>query len=73
MLLDALPTIEGQLSGDTALYDTTLAAFTTMTSSYNAGFINSVVVMTDGRNDNPRGGLSLGELLSELDSAKDPS
>ena len=73
VLLDALPTIEGQLSGDTALYDTTLAAFTTMTSSYNAGFINSVVVMTDGRNDNPRGGLSLDQLLSELDSAKDPS
>ncbi|REE94990.1 substrate-binding and VWA domain-containing protein [Thermomonospora umbrina] len=52
--------------GDTGLYDSTLAAFEHVKVRRRAGAINSVVVLTDGRNDDPGGGLSLQALLPEL-------
>jgi len=55
--------------GDTGLYDSTLAAFRHVRAARQDGAINSVVVLTDGRNDDPGGGLSLEELLKELDGA----
>jgi Ca-activated chloride channel homolog len=51
---------------DTGLYDTTLAAYDRVKSHLQPGAINSVVVMTDGQNDDP-GGISLNGLLAKLD------
>jgi Ca-activated chloride channel homolog len=59
----------GQLqatNGDTGLYDTTLAAVTYMQKQYKADRLNVVVLITDGRNDNPAGGLTLDQLLARL-------
>jgi Ca-activated chloride channel family protein len=53
-------------NGDTGLYDTTLAAVTYMQKQYKADRLNVVVLITDGRNDNPDGGLSLNQLLAQL-------
>ncbi len=52
--------------GDTGLYDSVLAAFRSVSSSWSAGYVNSVVVMTDGVNDDPTGGIGLPALLATL-------
>lgn len=54
--------------GDTGLYDTTLAAFEHVKAGGHAEAINSVVVLTDGKNVDPGGGLSLDALLPKLDA-----
>ncbi len=52
--------------GDTALYDTTLAAFQFVKAHYVPDRINTVVILTDGVNDNPAGGISLPQLVQGL-------
>jgi hypothetical protein len=59
------------LGGDTGLYDTTLAAYLHMRDTYNGDYVNSVVVMTDGKNDDTDGGISLAQLLGKLAAARD--
>lgn len=61
-IIAALPS---QVHGDTGLYDTTLAAVKQMQATYDPKMINSVLVITDGVNDDP-GGLTLPSLLSQL-------
>ena len=51
---------------DTGLYDTALAAFTKVREQKVNGAINSVVLLTDGVNDDP-GSISLDALLGRLD------
>ena len=53
-------------NGDTGLYDTTLAAVTYMQNQFKPDRLNVVVLITDGRNDNPAGGLTLDQLLQQL-------
>jgi Ca-activated chloride channel family protein len=53
-------------NGDTGLYDTTMAAYQYVKRHYVPGRLNLVVIMTDGRNDDPNGGLSLPQLLQQL-------
>ena len=53
-------------NGDTGLYDTTLAAFRAVKRSYAPGRLNLVVLLTDGINDDPDGGISKDELLTRL-------
>ena len=60
------------ITGDTALYDTALAAFREVQKGYDPGYINSVVLITDGENDNPGGGLELDELITQLEATADP-
>jgi len=60
------------LEGDTGLYDTTLAAVKRMRSTYDPTMINSVLVITDGANDNPSG-ITLDSLLAQLKAGNDPS
>ena len=55
-------------NGDTALYDTVAAAYKSVTDTYDPNYVNSVVVLTDGTNDDPDGGLSLDQLLARLKS-----
>jgi Ca-activated chloride channel family protein len=53
-------------NGDTGLYDTTLAAYEYVKQHYAPDRLNLVVLLTDGRNDDPGGGLSLDQLLQRL-------
>lgn len=56
---------------NTALYDTTLAAYDAVRAAYRPGFVNTVVILTDGENEDSDS-ISLDRLLSELDSRQDP-
>ena len=60
------------VEGDTALYDSIWAAHQQMVKDYDDDYVNSIVVFTDGENDDPNGGLSLNQLLSKLDKSYDP-
>lgn len=70
-ILDALGRLRPKADGDTGLYDSVLAAYRSLQGSYRAGFYNTVLVLTDGRNDNPDG-ISLGHLLDALKRENDP-
>jgi Ca-activated chloride channel family protein len=58
-------------NGDTGLYDTTLAAFRAVQRSYAPQRINIVVLLTDGINDDPTGGINRTELLRRLKAEQD--
>ncbi|WP_022901744.1 substrate-binding domain-containing protein [Humibacter albus] len=60
------------VAGDTGLYDTVLAAVKDVKQGYDPHRINYVLVVTDGRNENPAGGLSLTSLVSQLKALNDP-
>ncbi|HEY2794735.1 MAG TPA: substrate-binding domain-containing protein, partial [Micromonosporaceae bacterium] len=68
----ALGTINPIPNGDTGLYDTALAAYKTVQANWDPSRVNSVVIMTDGQNDNP-GGLTMTSLLAAINKVKDPS
>jgi hypothetical protein len=66
---DSLP---GLLSpGGTGLYDTTLAAIRAARDQYDPDSVNSVVLITDGENDDSTG-IGLDQLLSTLRAEADP-
>ncbi|MEU0554276.1 substrate-binding and VWA domain-containing protein [Dactylosporangium sp. NPDC006015] len=54
--------------GDTGLYDTAAAAQQAVVDAYQPGATNLVVLMTDGKNDDPTGGLSLDQLRPKLEA-----
>ncbi|HEY4791311.1 MAG TPA: substrate-binding and VWA domain-containing protein, partial [Actinomycetes bacterium] len=56
VLTEALNRLQAT-NGDTGLYDTTLAAFRALQRSYAPQRINIVVLLTDGINDDPSGGI----------------
>jgi hypothetical protein len=70
-LLRGLATIQPKENGGTGLYDTTLAAYKVVQDGWDASRVNSVVIMTDGRNEDPQG-LSLDQLIDELKKTMDP-
>jgi Ca-activated chloride channel family protein len=53
-------------NGDTGLYDTALAAYQYVKARYAPDRLNLVVLLTDGRNDDPGGGISLEQLVQQL-------
>lgn len=61
------------IGGDTGLYDTTAAAYDEVVKSYDPTYVNSVVIITDGKDDDPGGGLSLNQLLAHIKKAQDPT
>ncbi len=67
----AIAKIDPKPDGDTGLYDTALAAYRTVQGSWQGGLINSVILFTDGKNENP-GGLSRRQLVAELRKLNDP-
>jgi hypothetical protein len=69
---EALGELPGMTDGGTGLYDTTLAAVRTVQDEYDARAINSVILLTDGENDDP-GSLTLGELVSTIERERDPA
>lgn len=53
------------------LYDTVRAAYRTVQAGYQPGAVNAVVLVTDGREDDDEG-LTLYQLLAELQASNDP-
>jgi Ca-activated chloride channel homolog len=70
VLAEALARLQAT-DGDTGLYDTTLAAFRAVQRSYAPQRINIVVLLTDGINDDPGGGIDRAELLRRLKEEQD--
>jgi hypothetical protein len=64
-LLSAIGSLKPVPNGGTGLYDTTLAAFRAASHNYAYGRLNAVMVITDGRNEDP-GSVSLNQLLTDL-------
>lgn len=72
LLVQQTGTLPGLVGGGTGLYDTTLAAFRKVKEGYDPDYINSVIVFTDGSNEDP-GSISLDGLLSTLRAEQDPT
>jgi hypothetical protein len=60
-----------ETEGGTGLYDTTLAAYREAVKRFDEGYFNSVVIISDGANDDP-GSLELPGLLKALEKERDP-
>lgn len=59
------------VDGGTGLYDTIWAAYQRVQKDYDPGRVNAVVVLTDGKNEDPAG-ISLQQLLANIKAA-DPT
>lgn len=68
-IIGSLP---ARLGGATGLYDTTLDAVKRVRETYDPDKVNSVLVITDGKNEDENG-ISLEQLLAELKKMDDPS
>ena len=68
-IIQSLP---GRLGGATGLYDTTLAAVQRVRESYDPEKVNTVLVITDGKNED-QNGIDLETLLAELERTNDPA
>jgi von Willebrand factor type A domain-containing protein len=64
-LTDAANSLPSLVSGNTALYASTLAAVNTVRHNYDPSKVNTVVLMTDGQNVDP-GGPTIDQLLAGL-------
>jgi hypothetical protein len=74
VLAAELGTLPAQLSpGGTGLYDTALAAVRAARALYDEGSVTSVVLLTDGSDDDDAGGISLQGLLDTLAEEQDPA
>ncbi|HQV19566.1 MAG: VWA domain-containing protein [Gordonia sp.] len=60
------------LGGGTGLYDSILAAYKQAQAGYDPTYSNSVIVMTDGRNEDANS-IGLDELLTTLEQLADPA
>lgn len=69
-LNDTLNEMKPKKNGDTGLYDTALAAYKNVQKGWQPGRVNSVILFTDGVNEND-GGLELDGLVAELKKARD--
>jgi len=71
-LAQALAGIQAIPDGGTGLYDTTLDAVRAVQQGYDPARVNSVLILSDGMNDDV-GSISLQTLLSTLEDEKDPN
>ncbi len=71
-LAQALGAVRVKPDGDTGLYDTVLAAVRMMRTTWDPARVNSVVLVTDGANDDPHG-ITLATLLQALAAERDPT
>ncbi|MFI0412009.1 substrate-binding domain-containing protein [Actinomadura sp. 3N508] len=72
-ILDDLGRLKVKESGDTALFESLLAAFREVKLTYKPEMVNTVLVFTDGRNDHPGGpsfDRTLADLRAEYDAAQ---
>lgn len=68
--LDSIP--DRLTPGGTGLYDTTLAAVRAAREDYDPAAVNSVLVLTDGTNEDDEGGITLENLLITLAGESNP-
>jgi hypothetical protein len=68
----ATPRSTGNTSG-TSLYATVLAAYKDVQANWQAGYANSVLVFTDGRDEDDPGAPSLASLQTQLKAIEDPA
>lgn len=68
---DAIKGLPALVGGGTGLYDTTLAAFRRVKEGYDPNYVNSVIILTDGANEDS-GSISLDQLLSTMQKEQDP-
>jgi hypothetical protein len=68
---DQLRGLRATPEAQTGLYDTMLAAYQQARREWEAGRLNLVIVMTDGRNEDPQG-ITRDQLLAELAKLQDP-
>jgi Ca-activated chloride channel homolog len=68
----AAQALPGRTDGGTALNDTVLAAFRAVRDGYDPGKVNSVVLLTDGR-DEDADGIDTATLLQTLRAERDPA
>ena len=69
--LERLAQVKATPDGGTGLYDSVLDVYRTARREWQAGRLNLVIVMTDGRNDDPRG-ITRADLVAELGKLQDP-
>ncbi len=69
--LDRLAQVKATPDGGTGLYDSVLDTYRTARREWEPGRLNLVIVMTDGRNEDPHG-VSRADLLTELAKLQDP-
>lgn len=72
LVLSTLNQMKPKPDGDTGLYRTMLAAYKSMNDSYKPEFGNSILLLTDGKNDDPDGP-SLQDTLKQLKDMQDPN
>jgi len=70
-LAGAIATLTHRVGGGTALYDTTLAAVRAVRRGWDPSKVNTVVLLTDGQNEDPNG-ISRSQLLAQLKREADP-
>jgi hypothetical protein len=70
-ILSALGRVRPNPTGNTGLYDSVLASVRSLQKSYKPGYYHSVLVLTDGKNDDDNG-ISLSALLHTLKKEADP-
>jgi Ca-activated chloride channel homolog len=70
-LQQATAAITPKANGDTGLYDTALAAYKEVQDGWQAGRVNSVILFTDGKNEN-KAGITRDQLVAQLRKLKDP-
>ncbi|MDC5697800.1 substrate-binding and VWA domain-containing protein [Intrasporangium calvum] len=68
----AATSLSKEVDGWTGLYDTIWAAYSKLKENYDPQRVNAVVILTDGKNEDPNGGLSLQQLLDRIKKATDP-
>lgn len=71
-ILQAITALPGRVHGETALYDTTRAAWEAARADYDPERANSIVLMTDGQNEY-NNSIGLSDLLDTLKSEYDPN
>jgi hypothetical protein len=71
--LTALSGIQPNKNGATGLYDTVFAGYKTVQNGWDPSRVNSLLIMTDGENDDPAGGLNIDQLIEELKKIMDPA
>ena len=70
-MVNGLQAQQARIGGGTGLYDTAIAAVRTVRDSYDPSAVNSVMLFTDGKNDDQ--GLSLDQAVRALQALRDPA
>jgi len=71
-LAQALAGVRPVEGGGTGLYDTALAAVREVRRTWDPDRVNSIVLLTDGRDEDP-GGITLDQLITALRAENDPA